>query len=127
LFDPKEESSRRVRSRLSGNAFDSITSFTCPGSSSRLFDRDILESSNNLNFNVTDGKEPSNVAAVNITPSQAITGISLENCDITNEHKNNLNIYKSKEYLYTGIDLVSTVKHVCLYLMAYIVATLVSQ
>ncbi|KAJ4813825.1 flocculation protein [Rhynchospora pubera] len=60
LWDPKEESSRRVRSRLSGSAFDSLSSFIRPNSSSRLFDRDILESEKNLNSNLVEGKEPSN-------------------------------------------------------------------
>ncbi|KAJ1700255.1 hypothetical protein LUZ63_000034 [Rhynchospora breviuscula] len=60
LWDPKEESSRRVRSRLSGSAFDSLSSFICPNSSTRLFDRDILESEKNLNSSLVEGKEPSN-------------------------------------------------------------------
>ncbi|KAJ3704625.1 hypothetical protein LUZ61_008330 [Rhynchospora tenuis] len=60
LWDPKEESSRRVRSKLSGSAFDSISSFIRPNSSFRLFDRDILESEKNLNSSLAEGKEPSN-------------------------------------------------------------------
>ncbi|KAF3338847.1 Protein KAKU4 [Carex littledalei] len=78
LWDPKEETSRRVRSRLSGSAFDSISSFTGPGSTSGIYNRDVLDPLKSLNFSLLDDKAPSH-ADVIVPPSQAGTAEGMVN------------------------------------------------
>ncbi|XP_078151093.1 uncharacterized protein LOC144546428 isoform X2 [Carex rostrata] len=78
LWDPKEETSRRVRSRLSGSAFDSISSFTGPDSTSRIYNRDVLDPLKSLNFSLLDDKAPSH-ADVIVPPSQAGTAEGMVN------------------------------------------------